>query len=309
MPSLTTEQSNRMKKRAAVLSVALTVFLIVIKSIGVLLTGSLSILSSTIDSLSDLFASSITYLAIRYSSEPADCSHRYGHGKAEALSALIQAAFIAGSGIFIFYDGIHRLFSPRPLNETGIGIFIMIVSLIMTILLILYQKYVAARTHSKAISADSAHYTVDVMTNLSIILTLIVVNIFDINWFDTIIAVIISIYLLINAWKLAQDAMATLMDKELNPEIRENIRKIVMSCANVYGLHDLRTRDLGGAYFFELHLELDGSLPLSTTHQYSDEVEKQLQKAYPNAQIIIHQDPAGLKEDRLDHRLQGQCEI
>jgi len=298
-----------MKKSAAVLSVALTVFLIVIKSIGVLLTGSLSVLSSTIDSLSDLFASSITYFAIRYSSEPADCSHRYGHGKAEALSALIQAAFIAGSGIFILYDGINRLFSPRTLNETGIGILIMVVSLILTLLLIFYQKYVAARTHSKAISADSAHYTVDVMTNLSIILTLIVVKFFDINWFDTLIAVVISVYLLINAWKLAKDALNTLMDKELSPEIRENIRKIVMSCANVYGLHDLRTRDLGGAYLFELHLELDGSLPLHTTHQYSDEVENQLRKAYPNAQIIIHQDPAGLHEDRLDHRLTGQCEI
>lgn len=309
MSSLTAEQSNRLKRLAALGSVSLAVTLTVIKTIGVFYTGSLSVLSSMIDSLADLFASSITYIAVHVSSQPADRAHRYGHGKAEAISALVQSAFVAGSGIFVMYDGINRFINPRPLTQAGIGIFVMLLSLLLTLGLILFQKYVASRTHSRAISADSAHYTVDVITNASIILTLVVVKLFDINWFDTVTAFAVSAYLLINAYKLAKDAVAVLMDKELNDDIRENLQKIVLSCAHTRGMHDLRTRDLGGIYMFEFHLELDGSLPLSVAHEYTDEVENAVLKAYPDAQVIIHQDPAGLKENRLDHQIDGSCPL
>lgn len=309
MSSLSPEQAARLKKLAAGGSVCLAVTLTVIKTLGVLFTGSLSVLSSMIDSLADLFASSITFVAVRFSSRPASCDHRYGYGKAEAISALVQSAFVAGSGVFVMYDGINRFLNPRPLLQAGTGILIMAISLVLTLILIAFQKYVAHRTHSQAISADSAHYTVDVITNLSIIITLIVVKIFDISWFDTLTAFLVSAYLLVNAYHLAQNAVALLMDKELAPEIRENIEKIVLTSAHTRGLHDLRTRDLGGIYMFEFHLELDGSLPLSVAHDYTDEVEHALLKAYPNAQIIIHQDPAGLREDRLDHHLTGSCRL
>lgn len=309
MSSLTNEQSNRLKKAAAGASVCLAIALSLIKTLGVFYTGSLSVLSSMIDSFADLFASSITFIAVRYSSQPADCEHRYGHGKAEALSALIQSAFIAGSGLFVMYDGISRFITPRPLLAPDMGILIMVISLVLTIGLIIFQKYVAARTHSRAIRADSAHYTVDVITNLSIILTLVIVKLFGIDWFDTVTAFLISAYLLINAYKLASDAVALLMDQELSPAIRENIQKIVLTCAHTRGLHDLRTRDLGGTYMFEFHLELDGDLTLKTAHQYTEEVEAELRKAYPGAEIIIHEDPAGLREDRLDHRLNGNCSL
>ena len=129
------------------------------------------------------------------------------------------------------------------------------------------------------------------------------------NWFDTVTAFAVSAYLLINAYKLAKDAVAVLMDKELNDDIRENLQKIVLSCAHTRGMHDLRTRDLGGIYMFEFHLELDGSLPLSVAHEYTDEVENAVLKAYPDAQVIIHQDPAGLKENRLDHQIDGSCPL
>lgn len=309
MSSLTPQKSNKLKNAAALGSVSLAVLLTIIKTIGVIYTGSLAVLSSMIDSLADLFASSITFIAVRFSSQPADCQHRYGHGKAEALSALIQSAFIAGSGIFVMYDGINRFINPRPLIETGIGIGVMLISLVLTIILIIFQKYVAARTHSQAISADSTHYTVDVVTNISIILTLFIVKTFDVSWFDTLTALIVSAYLLINAYRLAQNAVALLMDKELDADIRENIQKIVLSSAHVRGMHDLRTHDLGTGYMFEFHLELDGQLTLDVAHQYTDEVEKALQRVYPDAQMIIHQDPAGLHENRLDHRLHGHCSL
>lgn len=256
-----------------------------------------------IDSITDIFASSVTVIAVRFSSLPESYYYRYGYGKAESLSALLQSAFIAGSGIFILYDGINRLFYPRPIEQTTVGLIIMGVSLISTLALISYQKYVTRMTESQAISADSAHYMVDVMTNLSIIISLIVVSVFNISWFDTLTALGVSGYLLYNAYKIAGDAVKTLMDAELGDDIRRNIKKIVMECPFSKGIHDLRTRDLGGRYMFEFHLELDGELSLAAAHDMTELVEDNLQDEYPNSVIIIHQDPVGIKEERLDNKI------
>ena len=303
MSSADSLRQNKLKKQAAAASVALAVFLTLLKTAGVFYTGSLAVLSSMIDSLADLFASSVTYVAVRVSSQPADKTHRYGHGKAEALSALLQAAFISGSGLFVLYDGICRLITPTSLTQTSFGITIMFISLLLTFGLILFQRHVAAQTNSQAIRADAAHYTVDIVTNASIILTLLIVTFFEIGCFDTFTAVAIALYLIANAYKLANDALALLMDKELSSEIREQLQKLILSCGHVEGVHDLRTRDLGGQYMFELHLELDGNLPLFKAHEYADNVEEKIREVFPGAQIIIHQDPAGLYEQRLDAEL------
>ncbi len=300
---LNKQHCDSLKKAAAIASISLSVALSLLKTFGALYTGSLAVLSSMIDSLADIFASSITFVAVKFSSKPATADHRYGYGKAEALSALIQSAFIAGSGIFVMYDGFSRFFYPRQLEQTGIGILIMTISLIATIALILFQKYVTKRTASRAISADSAHYAVDVITNISIIISLIVVKLFQISWFDTLTAFVISSYLLKNAYLLASDAVKVLMDAELSDEIRLNIMNIVKESPFAKGIHDLRTRDLGGTYMFEFHLELDGELSLYAAHDLTDLIEEDILTAYPNSQIIIHQDPAGIKEERLDQKI------
>ena len=305
MPPLNNEQITALKKKATLASVSLAITLSLLKTFGALYTGSLSVLTSMIDSLADIFASSVTYIAVKVSSKPASRNHRYGYGKAEALSALIQSAFVAGSGLFVLYDGISRLITPRPLEAAGIGIIIMVISLISTLALIMFQKRVCRITLSQAICADSAHYTVDVITNAAIILTLIMVKLFDISWFDTLTAFVVSSYLLINAYKLARDAVAMLLDHELPDSIRDRVREIVLEEDGVRGMHDLRTRDLGGAYLFEFHLELDGNLPLYEAHEHADRVEAAITHCFPGAQVIIHEDPAGLEEDRLDHKICG----
>lgn len=256
-----------------------------------------------IDSLADIFASSITFVAVKFASMQATDDHRYGFGKAEAISALVQSAFVAGSGIFVLYDGIMRLFMRKTVGDPDFGIVVMVISLAATTALILFQKYVAKRTNSLAIAADSAHYTVDVVTNLAIIATLVVVKLFEIYWFDTVTALAVAGYLLLNAYKLACGAVSVLTDAELSDDIRKKVCRIVMENPFSQGIHDLRTRDLGGAYMFEFHLELDGDLPLSAAHEMTEAVEDNLLDEFPNAQIIIHQDPVGVKEERLDHKL------
>ena len=300
---ITKEESDTLKKRAATASVSVASTLCLLKLLASLYTGSLSILSSAIDSLSDIFGSLIIFIAIRISARPASTNYRYGYGKSEALSALVQSGLIAGSGCFIIYDGVSRFFNPVPIEGTAWGIAVMIVSLIATFILIAYQKYVFIRTKSQAIKADSAHYVVDILTNISILLTLVVIKLFDITWFDTLTALLISCYLLYKAYTLACEAISTLLDKELDEKIRKNIENIVTKMPFAKGIHDLRTHDLGGTYFFEFHLELDGRLTLSQAHNYTHEIENKILKRYPNAQIIIHQEPAGINDERLDNKL------
>ncbi|MBE6451375.1 MAG: cation diffusion facilitator family transporter [Alphaproteobacteria bacterium] len=306
---LNSSQINNLKKTAVTASIVLACLLCAIKTLASVYTGSLAILSSLIDSLSDVFASSVSYVAVKFSTKPANCSHRYGYGRAESLSALIQAAFVAGSGLFVLYDGINRIFNPTPLHQTTFGLIVMIISLIATLILISFQQYVAKLTSSVAISADSAHYTVDVLTNLSIILSLIVVKIFDISWFDILTAGLISLYLIYNAYKIASDAIGALTDKELDDTIRNKVVEIVKNCDGVKGFHDLRSRDLGGVYLFEIHLEFDGNLSLFETHKLTENVENKIKAEFDNAQIIVHQDPFGIKESRLDDVLDGNCKL
>lgn len=298
-------KANKLKKIAAVSSISLAVFLCVLKAVAVFYTDSLAVLSSMVDSLSDILASFITFFAVKISVKPATTNYRYGYGKVEALSALFQSLFVAISGFYILYDSVVRFFYPVDLKQTDLGLAIMVFSLFATIGLVVFQQIVAKKTKSKAIEADSLHYKVDILTNLSIIISLFFVRFLGIGQIDTAVAVLISFYLLWNAYDLGKDAVGLLLDRELDNLIREDVLKIVAEHEISPEVHDLRTRDLGGEYMFEFHLELDGNLDLYTAHKYTEEVESLIRKKYPNAQIIIHQDPFGIREERLDNKLKN----
>ena len=297
------QTNDRLKHRAAVASILLAFLLSGLKLFATIASGSLAVFSSLIDSISDVLGSAITFVAVKYSTKPASVRHRYGYGKAEAVSALIQAFFVAGSGLFVLYDAVVRFFHPRVLEETPLAIGIMVFSLLATLVLIAYQKHVATLTQSQAINADSAHYVVDILTNTSIIISLTVVKFFEIYWFDTLTALVIAVYLLYNAYQLVMEAFAVLLDHELSDDIRQNIGRIISAHDFVKGFHDVRTHSLGNEYLFEIHLELDGRLSLYEAHQLSDKVETAILEEYPNAQVIIHQDPSGVAEERLDEKL------
>ena len=300
------DEANILKKRATYASLTLAISLTLLKTFASFYTGSLAILSSMVDSLSDLFGSFVAFMAVKFSARPANTEYHYGYGKAEPLSALFQSAFIAGSGIFIMYDGINRLLHSHKIQQTTTGIIVMIISLLLTIVLISYQNYVIRKTKSQAIKADSLHYVIDILTNISIIASLVIVEMFNAPWFDILTAFGIAFYILISAYKLAKKAIVTLMDKELEHDIRKDIKTIVLKHPYAKGIHDLRTRDLGTYSIFEFHLELDGRLSLKDAHGYTHEIEDSILKKYPDSQIIIHQEPAGINDDRLDKKLVRQ---
>lgn len=283
-------------KTAATASVCVAVVLIGVKLFALIMTDSVAMLSSLIDSSLDALASCLNLWAVRQSLEPADSRHRFGHGKIEPLASLGQAMFIAGSALLLIFQSIHYILNPRDVGNAEIGMAAMGVSIVLTLLLVAFQRFVVKKTGSVAITADYAHYAGDVMMNLSVVASLFVSARFRFPYSDPIFALAIAVYLLVCARRVFGQAMVQLIDAELPHAEKQKIANIVLTTPDVSGLHDLRTRSSGTQWFIQLHLELDPDLPLSKAHAIADAVEKRLQSAFPNAEIIIHQDPAGLNE-------------
>jgi ferrous-iron efflux pump FieF len=289
-------ETARLLRIATYSSVLTASVLIGGKLVAWLMTSSVSVLASLVDSLMDVAASLINLFAVRYSLMPADKEHRFGHGKAESLAGLAQATFIAGSAAFLILHAIDRLMYPHPLEDIAVGIGVMIFAVISTLVLLLIQRHVIKKTGSTAIRADSLHYVTDLFTNLSIIAALALAQ-FGWPGLDPIFAIGIALYILYSAWEIGHEAFQLLLDRELPDDIRNQIKSIAISHAGVHGIHDMRTRKSGQTEFIQLHLELDDDLPLVQSHKIADEVEMAIQKAFPMADIIIHQDPVSVGQE------------
>ena len=295
------ESSNQMAKLmrlATYASVTVATILIVVKIGAWLATESVSLLSSLVDSLLDAGSSLINLFAIYHALQPADREHRFGHGKAEALAGLAQAAFIAGSGVFVMLEAIDRLFNPRAINNGEFGIGVMIFAILLTSILVLFQAYVVRKTGSIAIHADSFHYRVDVLVNIAVIMSLILSSYGGFFVADPLFAGAIVIYMGFGSWKIAIKSLDDLMDKEFPDEERIKIREIAMAHPNVHDIHDMRTRRSGRYSFIQIHLEMSRELTLVEAHQISDEVMYKVEEAFPSTEVLIHQDPEGVEERR-----------
>lgn len=295
MPS---DQTARLMRLATHASVAVAGTLIVVKLAAWLLTGSISLLSTLIDSLLDAAASVVNLIAVRQALAPPDREHRFGHGKAEPLAALGQAAFIAGSAIFLIIEAGHRLFNPRPILNSDIGIGVMVFAIVVTFALTRLQAYVVRKTGSLAIKADSVHYVGDVLVNGAVIVALLLVSQLGWTLADPLFGLAIAGYILRNAWEIARGAFDMLMDHELPEEERQRIKDLVLKTPEVIDMHDLRTRASGPQTFIQCHIEMDGAISLYRAHEVADAVEAELRNAFPGAEVMIHQDPHGIQEER-----------
>ena len=278
-------------KLASVASVITASFLIVAKLAAWYVTGSVSMLASLVDSVMDSIASLINLFAIRYSLQPADAEHRFGHGKAEPLAGLAQAAFIAGSAVFLIFHAVDRLRFSHQIEQVGIGIAVMVLAIVLTLVLLAIQRYVIQRTNSTAIRADSLHYMTDLLTNMSILLALYLTTL-GWSWADPVFAIAVAIFIFYSAFKIGHEAFQQLMDRELPDEILEQIQATAMSHKAVMGTHELRTRQSGHTRFVQMHLELDENLSLKEAHKIADEVEFEIKEFLHGAEVIIHQDPS-----------------
>jgi len=293
----------RLKKLATYAAVAAAALMIGLKVWAWVMTGSVAMLSSLVDSALDLVASALNLIAVRHALTPADEEHRFGHGKAEALAGLGQATFVGGSAAFLLLESLDRLIVPRPVVETSLGLAVMIASTVITVALVMFQRYVIARTRSLAIGADQLHYTTDIATNAGVILALILTGWFGWTVADPLVGLAIAATIAWGAIQIVSGAYHELMDREFDEPDRLRIKQIVSAHKEVVSLHDLRTRRAGHNAFIQLHLELPPGMTLAEAHRISDEVEAEIQRAFPDAEVLTHLDPAGAETVRpLDRK-------
>ena len=302
---MTAAQSEvRVARRAGLMrsatyaSVAVAVSLVVAKTWAWRATDSVSVLSSLADSFLDVFASLLTFWAVRFSLSPADLEHRFGHGKSEGLVALLQSVIISLSGVFVAFEALRRLVSPEAISRPLAGIAVIAASTVITLALLSWQRYVSRETGSVAIAADALHYKTDLLVNLGVVAGVAIASATRLNWVDPLVGLTVALYLAWGAWNIAGRSMDILLDREIPDGDRARIRELATRHDKVLGFHDLRTRHGGAGYIVQFHLELEADTTLFETHQILDEVEGWIDAAYPGCEIIIHPDPSGYAERR-----------
>lgn len=283
-------QHARLMRLATAAALAMALSLALAKAIAWWQSGAVSLLAGLTDSLLDGAASLLNLIAVHYALRPADEDHRYGHGKAEALAGLGQALFIAASAVLVGLQGVQRLLEPQPLTAEGLGIAVMLLSLLLTAALLLFQRHVVRVTGSTAVYADSLHYRSDLLLNASILLALVLAS-FGWPQLDPLFGIGIALYILWSALGIVREAAAVLMDKEIAAELSERIHVLACGVPSVLGAHDLRTRMSGTRLFVQLHVVLPGELSLVQVHVLCEQVEAAIRAEFPRAEVLVHADP------------------
>jgi len=288
--SLSRQSDHRLLLLTGAASVLVALTLITIKGGVWWFSGSVSLLASLIDSVMDSLASLVNFFAIRYSLQPADEEHRFGHGKAEALAGLGQAVLIAISALLLGREAVLKLLDPQPVTQLEWAIGVMLVSIALTFMLLLLQRYTIRRTGSTAIEADSLHYLSDLAVNIGIIVAL-VASLYGYLWVDGTVALLIAVYIFYAAWGIGGESVQLLLDREIAGNVREEVSAIVASHPQALGFHQLRTRQSGRTQFIQLHIDMDETLSLRDAHDLAERIEMDIRARFPMADVIIHEDP------------------
>ena len=279
--------------RAAMLSVSAAAFLLLLKAYAAWATDSVAMLGSLADTGLDLIASLITLYGVRLAAMPADDEHRFGHGKAEAIAALVQIGIITFSALGIGWRAVDRLLHGRATADAEYGIAVSALAIVTTFALLAYQRRVIARTGSVAIETDHVHYQSDLLLNLSVIAALALDQYAGVPGADGLFGVGIALWLGRGAWQASSRSIDQLMDKEWPEEKRRRFVEVAARHPELKGIHDLRTRRSGMHDFVQFHVWVDPSMTVAEAHRVMDEVEHKLEAEFPACEILIHLDPEG----------------
>lgn len=286
-------EASRFASRAALASVSLALALLIAKAWAAYGTGSTAMLGSLADTALDLVASLTTLAGVRIAAVPADREHRFGHGKAEALAAMVQVLLITVSSIGIAWRAVDRLLTGAETGEMELGIAVSVGAMAATLVLLWYQKRVIARTGSVAIKTDNLHYKSDLMLNSAVIAALLLDQAFHITGADAVFGLGIAGWLIFSAWRGSLEALDQLMDKEWPDAERKAFLAAAAEYPELAGLHDLRTRRSGMLRFVQFHVWVPADWTVKQAHDRLDKVEEALQERFPGTEILIHLDPEG----------------
>ncbi len=288
-------EKNHLMLLTGKLSVTVSFCFILMKVVAFIVTDSVAVLSSLFDSVQDLLTSLVALTAIRQAVVPPDKEHRFGHGKAQAIGALVQSFVILGASVILFKESVVRLFRQQPITDTSDGMLLIGITVIISCLLVLFQRYAIQRTNALSLRADMLHYSGDIIMNLGVILSLFCSDMFQWYWLDGFFGIIVAGVLLRGVWYIARDSCRMLMDEEMPYRFRKDIRQTVLSFNEVKKMADLRTRTSGSCIFIQFCIRLDSDYSLKKAHVITEMIEKKIKKRYPDTQISIYIKPFGLK--------------
>ncbi|WP_417681832.1 cation diffusion facilitator family transporter [Pseudidiomarina aquimaris] len=271
-------------------SVSVAFTLIVVKLWAWIATDASSMLASATDSMLDGLASLFTFFSVRYALQPADREHRFGHGKAESLAALVQSALITGSAMLLLVHSAQQLWQGSVVQQADIGVYVSLLAIALTLGLVILQRAAIRNTDSKAIAADHLHFQSDLLLNSAVIAALLL-SAYGWYWADSVFAILIAIYLAYGAIRIGWEAFQGLMDRELPDEDKAQIVAVLSATKGIHGWHDLRTRASGPTRFIQCHVELKDELSLKQAHDIADGAEQRLRELFPDTDVIIHMDP------------------
>lgn len=280
-------------RSAAFASIAVAIFLAVLKGWAVWRTGSTAMLGSLADTALDLVASLATLAGVWVAARPADARHRFGHGKAEALAAMLQVMLIALSASAIAFRAVLRLVEGGRTGAAETGIGVSLVAIAVTFALVAWQRHVVRRTGSLAIRTDSVHYQSDLLLNLAVIAALALDQYLGLARADPLFGVGIAVWLLWGAWRASREAVNNLMDREWPEEKRRRFVERAARHPELRRLHDLRTRSSGASDFAQFHVDLPAGMTVGAAHAIIERVEADLREEFPALELLIHIDPAG----------------
>ncbi len=299
------ERIATLKKRATLLSVLVGFAMLCVKAAAFFATGSISVLTSVLDSLMDNAMGVVNFIAVRKSLKPADRRHRFGFGKFEPLAGLVQGAFIVVVAVLIAVEAVQRLIEPQTIENAELGVGAMLVATALMGGLVLYQNRVVRLTGSIVVRADALHYKADVLMHVGIIASLSLGDALGAWWLDAACALAIALFLAWGARGIFKQSLAILLDREIPDADRKRIRAVALAHPKVQDIHDLRTRSSGDRAFAQLHLEMNGAMTLDEAHRVAHEVIDALERELPDTEVQIHQEPAGDPRDRTWRRMAG----
>lgn len=281
------------KSKASIISMLTAAALAIAKLVVGLLTASIAVLASALDSAMDVISIGIGFIAIRTSDKPADQKHQFGHGKAESIAGLAQAAIIATTASFLIYMAFGRILEGYRLDGEMIGILVMAISIVTSAILAAYLRKISKRTESTALSAGALNFGADVWTNAGALVALTLEKWGGVTNADPVISILISLYVIISAIRIAHEAISQLMDSTLPSDVLRIIDECIRSREPmVKGYHNLKTRQVGMEKYIEFHVEIEKTLSFEEEHEISESIIAEIKKHIPGAWVTVHSDPA-----------------
>lgn len=280
------------KKIAASLSIISNGLIILFKLVAGVITGSISIISEAIHSMSDFLASILTFFAVLRSSKPADRDHPFGHGKYEDVAGFIEGILILFASLFIIWESCKKIIGHNSLEfNSTLGIIVMIIAIIANLLVSSYLFIVAKKTDSVALMADAKHLSTDVYSSLGVLIGLILIKITGIIILDPLIAILVALIILKTGISIIKETLNNLLDGTLPDEDIKIIENIINNCDKIYGFKNLKSRKSGSDRDVDITILCEESMSIKACHDICDVLEAKIQDTLPNTLITIHCEP------------------